>query len=398
MNPFFLVITIFFWLSCGLIVYTHLGYPIVLWLLEAAGMGGKAGERKRRPVGRFPAGFGKEESDEHATLPTVSLIIAAYNEDTVIEAKVKNALALEYPRDLLQIIVASDGSTDLTVSQAKEAGADLVLELPRSGKVSVQNAAAEKATGQILAFSDANSEWKPNALAELVSPFVDPSVAYVCGQVRFVGPDGGNLEGAYWHYEMKVRELESGLAGVTAGNGAIYAVRASAYIPLKPSGSHDLSFPFAFAKQGMSSLYRPKAAATEKMVPSLDGELSRKRRMMVGLWDIIFGEGMLDLRGYRPAYVFELFSHRVLRYASPVLHLVALVTNLILLGQHEIYTWTLVLQLVLLLAAVLGRWVPVLPLRIARYYVETTLSIALGFWDRWRGGPPGYWEKAEGTR
>ena len=174
---------------------------------------------------------------------------------------------------------------------------------------------------------------------------------------------------------MKVRELESGLAGVTAGNGAIYAVRASAYIPLKPSGSHDLSFPFAFAKKGMSSLYRPKAAATEKMVPSLDGELSRKRRMMVGLWDIIFGEGMLDLRGYRPAYVFELFSHRVLRYASPVLHLVALVTNLIL-----------------------GRWVPVLPLRIARYYVETTLSIALGFWDRWRGGPPGYWEKAEGTR
>lgn len=398
MNPFFLVITIFFWLSCGLIVYTHLGYPIVLWLLEAAGMGGKAGERKRRPVGRFPAGFGKEESDEHATLPTVSLIIAAYNEDTVIEAKVKNALALEYPRDLLQIIVASDGSTDLTVSQAKEAGADLVLELPRSGKVSVQNAAAEKATGQILAFSDANSEWKPNALAELVSPFVDPSVAYVCGQVRFVGPDGGNLEGAYWHYEMKVRELESGLAGVTAGNGAIYAVRASAYIPLNPSGSHDLSFPFAFAKKGMSSLYRPKAAATEKMVPSLDGELSRKRRMMVGLWDIIFGEGMLDLRGYRPAYIFELFSHRVLRYASPALHLVALVTNLILLGQHEIYTWTLVLQLALLLAAVLGRWIPVLPLRIARYYVETTLSIALGFWDRWRGGPPGYWEKAEGTR
>ena len=398
MNPFFLVITIFFWLSCGLIVYTHLGYPVLLWFLEAAGMGGKAGERTRRPVGRFPAGFGKEESDEHATLPTVSLIIAAYNEDTVIEAKVKNALALEYPRDLLQIIVASDGSTDLTVSQAKEAGADLVLELPRSGKVSVQNAAAEKATGQILAFSDANSEWKPNALAELVSPFVDPSVAYVCGQVRFVGPDGGNLEGAYWHYEMKVRELESGLAGVTAGNGAIYAVRASSYIPLKPSGSHDLSFPFAFAKKGMSSLYRPKAAATEKMVPSLDGELSRKRRMMVGLWDIIFGEGMLDLRGYRPAYIFELFSHRVLRYASPALHLVALVTNLILLGQHEIYTWTLVLQIALLLAAVLGRWIPVLPLRIARYYVETTLSIALGFWDRWRGGPPGYWEKAEGTR
>ena len=119
---------------------------------------------------------------------------------------------------------------------------------------------------------------------------------------------------------------------------------------------------------------------------------------MVGLWDIIFGEGMLDLRGYRPTYVFELFSHRVLRYASPVLHLVAVFFFFNDTATTEIYTWTLVLQLVLLLAAVLGRWVPVLPLRIARYYVETTLSIALGFWDRWRGGPPGYWEKAEGTR
>ena len=398
MNPFFVLMAIFFWLSCGLIVYTHIGYPIVLWLLGAAGKGGRAGERERRPVGRFPSGFGKPDSDEHATLPTISLIIAAYNEEMVIKAKVENALALEYPRDLLQIIVASDGSSDTTVAVAKEAGADLVLELPRSGKVAVQNAAAEKATGQILAFSDANSEWEPSALQELIAPFVDPKVGYVCGQVRFIGPDGGNLEGAYWHYEMKVRELESGLAGVTAGNGAIYAVRSSAYIPLKPSGSHDLSFPFALAKNGFSSLYRPKAAATEKMVPSLDGELSRKRRMMIGLWDIVVGEGMLDLRGYRPAYIFELFSHRVLRYASPFLHLVAMITNLILLGQGRIYIFTLVLQVALILGAVLGRWVPVLPLRIARYYVETTLSIVLGLWDRWRGGPPGVWEKAEGTR
>jgi len=398
MNFIWIYVELVFWLSCALLFYTHFGYPIVLFVLEAFGRGGHAGERKRKRMGRFSAGSGAEDSDEIVTPPKISLIIAAYNEELVIEDKVRNALALEYPRELLEIIVASDGSTDLTTKLAREAGADVVLELPRSGKVAVQNAAAEKATGEILAFSDANSEWQPGALAQLVEPFADPGVGYVCGQVRFIGPDGGNLEGAYWHYEMKVRELESGLAGVTAGNGAIYAVRATAYIPLKPSGSHDLSFPFALAKNGFSSLYRPKAAATEKMVPSLDGELNRKRRMMVGLWDIVVGEGMLDVRGYGPAYMFELFSHRVLRYLSPAIHLVALVTNIALIGQGRIYVLTLVLQLGLILAAILGRWIPLLPFRVARYYVEVTISIPLGLWDRWRGGPPGYWEKAEGTR
>jgi hypothetical protein len=197
---------------------------------------------------------------------------------------------------------------------------------------------------------------------------------------------------------MKVRELESGLAGVTAGNGAIYAVRAERYIPLKPSGSHDLSFPFALAKQGSYSLYRPKAEAEEKVVPSLEGELARKRRMMVGLWDIVVGEGMTDIRGYSPAYFFEIASHRFLRYLSPVVHLVAFGTSIALLGEGWIYQAALVIQLLVIAAAVIGRWVPLLPFRICRYYLLVTFSIALGFWDRWRGGPPGYWEKAEGTR
>ncbi|MBK5232091.1 MAG: glycosyltransferase [Thermoleophilia bacterium] len=392
-----LVVAILFWLSCGLIVYTHFGYPIALWMLEAFGLGSGAGHLRGRRVGSFPSLVKDVDTDE-SQLPVVTLIIAAYNEEAVIEAKVKNALELEYPRELLEIIVASDGSTDTTVAIAKEAGADQVLDLPRRGKVAVQNAAAAAARGQILAFSDANSEWKPDALAELLEPFRDDRVGYVCGQVRFVGPDGGNLEGAYWRFEMKVRELESELAGVTAGNGGIYAVRAAEYLPLDPSGSHDLSFPFALAKRGFSSLYRPRASAKEKMVPSMEGELSRKRRMMIGLYDIVVGEGMIDPRGYSPVYLFEIASHRLLRYATPFLHVIALVTNLALLGSGWIYPWTLAFQLLLLLAAVLGRWVPLLPFRVARYYVMVTASIALGLWDRWRKGPPGYWEKAEGTR
>ncbi|HEX2265644.1 MAG TPA: glycosyltransferase family 2 protein [Solirubrobacterales bacterium] len=331
-------------------------------------------------------------------LPTVSLIVPAYDEEDVIADKVANALALDYPRERLQVVVASDGSSDATAERARAAGADLVLELPPGGKVAALNAGAEQATGEILAFSDANSVWAPDALKQLVAPFADPRVGYVCGQVRFLDTGGNNMEGAYWRYEMAVREMESALGGVTAGNGAIYAVRRDAYIPLAPSGSHDLSFPFAFAKRGLRSLYAPAARAEEKMVPTLEGEFARKRRMMVGLWDIVVGEGMLSPRGYPPLFAFEILSHRVLRYLSPLLHLVALLANAFLLDDGRLYVATFALQLALIAAALLGRFLPLAPLRIARYYAMTTASIAAGLWDRWRRGASGRWEKAEGTR
>jgi cellulose synthase/poly-beta-1,6-N-acetylglucosamine synthase-like glycosyltransferase len=370
-----------FWISAALIVYTHLGYPLLLRLLVAL----------RRP----PSSPAAPADDE---LPRVSLIVAAYDEEEVIEAKVANALALDYPRDLLELIVASDGSYDATVERARAAGADLVLELPRGGKLVAQNAAAEQASGEILAFSDANSAWRANALRQLVAPFADPEVAYACGQVRFLDADGDNLEGAYWRYEMAVREMESSLAGITAGNGAIYAVRADDYLPLDPSGSHDLSFPFALAKRGRRSLYVPAARAEEKMVPTMEGEFARKRRMMVGIWDIVVGERMISPRGYSSLYALELFSHRLLRYLTPFLHLLAFLTNLALLGSGSVYVVTYAIQVAAIAAGLLGGSFPVGPLRIARYYWLTTLSIAAGLWDRFRQGPPAAWEKAPGTR
>lgn len=370
-----------FWICAGLIAYTHVGYPLLLRALVAL----------RQPAaGR--AELGAED------LPVVTLIVAAYDEEESIAAKVANALALDYPRDRLEIVVASDGSTDATVERARAAGADLVLDLPRGGKIAAQNAAAERASGEVLAFSDANSTWAADSLRRLVEPLADPSVAYVCGQVRFVAAAGDNPEGAYWRYEMAVREMESALAGVTAGNGAIYAVRREAFVPLSPAGSHDLSFPFLLAKRGLRSVYAPAAGAEEKLVPSLEGELARKRRMMVGLWDIVVGEGMLNPRGYPPLYAFEVVSHRLLRYASPFLHLVALAANAALLGQGWIYTVTIAVQLAVVAAALLGRWLGAIPFRVARYYAMTTASILLGLWDRFRKGAPGAWEKAAGTR
>jgi cellulose synthase/poly-beta-1,6-N-acetylglucosamine synthase-like glycosyltransferase len=375
------VLEVVFWICAGLIVFTHLGYPLCLWLLAKL--------RRHTTL---------EHPEPLQELPTVSLIVPAHDEAEVIGARIENALALEYPRDRLQLIVASDGSTDATVEAAREAGADLVLDLPRGGKIAAQNAGVEQATGDILAFSDANSFWHPDALLRLVEPFADESVGYVCGQLRYIDEGGDNLEGLYWRFEMGVRELESGLGGITAGNGGIYALRSDAYLHLPPAASHDLSLPFELEKRGLRSIYASWAVADERMVPTLEGEFARKRRMMIGLWDIVVREGMLSPRGYRPLFAFQIASHRLLRYLTPLLHVVALGVNVALLGEGTIYGITFALQVAVLGAALLGRWVPLAPLRIARYYVLTTASIAAGLWDRARHGSPGAWEKAAGTR
>jgi cellulose synthase/poly-beta-1,6-N-acetylglucosamine synthase-like glycosyltransferase len=374
-----LAVEIAFWASVALLVHTHVTYPIALWALS---------RMRARPAAR----------DSAEELPRVSLIIAAHDEEPVIERKVHNVLALDYPRDRLEVIVASDGSTDATVELARAAGADRVLDLERAGKLAAQNAGVAEAGGDILAFSDANAFWSPAALRRLVEPFADPRVGYVCGQVRFTDDGGRNEEGAYWRYEMAVRELESRLGGVTAGNGGIYATRAGSYLVLDASRSHDLSFPFEMTKRGWRAVYAPDAVAEEKMVPSIEGEFARKRRMMSGLWDIMLADGMLSPRGYAPIYAFEIYSHRALRYASPFLHLVALATNVALLGHGAVYAVTLGLQAALLVAAALGPVLPLRPFRLAYYYVTVTASIAVGLWDRIRGRIPRAWEQAEGTR
>jgi cellulose synthase/poly-beta-1,6-N-acetylglucosamine synthase-like glycosyltransferase len=376
-----MALEIVFWASAGLIVYAHLGYPLLLWALARA--------------------FGDQPPrlDQAGELPAVTLIVPAYDEEEVIERKIANAHALDYPADRLEIVVASDGSGDGTARIARDAGADRVLELPRGGKVAALNQAVRGARGPILAFSDANSYWRPDALRRLIGRFADERVGYVCGQVRFSGGEGGNQEGVYWRYEMAVRSMETRLAGITAGNGAIYAVRREAYVELDPSRGQDIGFPFELTKRGWRAVYEPEAVAEEKMAPTVEGEFRRKRRMMWGLWDVMLKWGMLDPRGYGPGYALEIYSHRLLRYLTPLLHLIAFGTNIALLGDGALYVVTLGLQLALLLGAVVGRFVPALPFRIAYYYVTVTASIAVGLWDRLRAGSvPIGWEKVEGTR
>jgi cellulose synthase/poly-beta-1,6-N-acetylglucosamine synthase-like glycosyltransferase len=386
-----MALEIVFWVALGLIVYAHLGYPLLLRALVAL-FGERVDARARDSATREMAKPGE-------ALPRVTLIVPAHDEELVIERKLANVRALDYPSELLEVIVASDGSSDRTAELARSAGADRVLELPRGGKVAALNAAVREAAGEILAFSDANSYWRPDALRRLVVRFADERVGYACGQVRFDGGEGGNQEGLYWRYEMAVRSMETRLAGITAGNGGIYAVRREAYIELDPSRGQDIGFPFELTKRGWRAVYEPSAVAEEKMAPTVEGEFKRKRRMMWGLWDVMLKWGMLDPRGYGPAYALEIYSHRLLRYLTPWLHLIALCVNLPLLSHGWVYVVTMALQLAFLVAAALGRFIPALPLRIAYYYVTVTASIAVGLWDRLRAGTvPIGWEKVEGTR
>jgi cellulose synthase/poly-beta-1,6-N-acetylglucosamine synthase-like glycosyltransferase len=386
---------VIFWTAAGLIVWTQLGYALLLALLARL-------LPRTRPR-RRPAGAGQPGEP-----PALSLIIAAHDERDVIADKVENALALDYPRERLEVIVACDGCGDDTAVRARQAGADIVLELARGGKIRAQDAAVQRARGEIVAFSDANAAWERDAARELVGAFADPRVGYACGQVRFSrtaasgqpGDAPANQEGLYWRYELALRGLESGLCSITAGNGAIYATRRDAYIVVDPVMGHDLSLPFNMVKRGLRAVYVPSARAHEKMVPSLSGEFARKRRMMSHTWPIVLRGGMLSPRGYPPLYAVMMISHRVLRYCTPGLHAAALAANVALLadGAGALYWVTLALQLALLAAALAAgalRWRPLL---IARYYVLTTASPAAGLWDWLRHGTAPWWDAAEGTR
>jgi cellulose synthase/poly-beta-1,6-N-acetylglucosamine synthase-like glycosyltransferase len=360
-----------FWTSAALLGWAQAGYALAL----------AAARPKVEPP--WPAA-----ADDDA-LPTVSLIVAAHAERDVIAAKVADARALDYPPHKLEVVVACDGSTDGTPQAARRAGADVVLELPRGGKVQAQDAAVRASDADIVAFSDANATWEPDALRALVAPFAaDPAIGYVCGRVAFVNPDGGtNQEGVYWRYEMFLRARESALASVTAGNGAIYATRRDAYVEVDPVMGHDLKFPFTLVRMGWRCVEQPRARATERMVPDVEGEAARKRRMMSHAWAIVLHGGLLDPRGWPIRYTMMIASHRWLRYFGPALHLVALVTA---------PRWLRRVQLLGLAAAFAPtRFKPVL---LARYYILTQGSIATGLLDHLRHGTAAGWDPPEGTR
>jgi cellulose synthase/poly-beta-1,6-N-acetylglucosamine synthase-like glycosyltransferase len=370
-----------FWGSLGALAWTHAGYPLAAAALARL---------RPRPVRR-----------EEIT-PDVTVIIAAHDEEDVIGRRVENLLELDYPADRLQIVVASDGSSDGTDEIVQEISAHSpsvrLLKCERAGKATAQNRAVDASESEIVAFSDANSRWAPDALRRLVRSFADPDVGYVCGQLRLETSDGADQEGLYWRYELWQRESESAIGSITAGNGAIYAVRRSDYLGWDdPRIGHDFGLPFRLAQQGRRSVYEPGAIAWEKPARDLEDEYGRKVRMMTRSWRPLL-DGSLVRTGNR-LYLAELVSHRVLRYGSGVLHLVLLGTSVVLASQGPVYRTALAGQLGVLALALAGRnRLPFPGAGLAYYYLLTTTATVDALVRYLREGSPATWDKAAGTR
>ncbi len=371
-----MILKAIFWASLGGLAWTHVGYPVAAAALRRV---------REREVAK----------DE--ITPSVTLIVPAHDEEDVIGARVENLLELDYPADKLQVVIASDGSTDRTdqIVAAYDNGRVRLLPCERGGKLPALNRAVRESESEILAFGDANATWAPDALRKLVRSFADPDIAYVCGQVRFQRLDGSNKEGVYWRYEMWLRESESALGSITGGNGAIYAVRRSDYVEW-PFG-HDLGFPNLMVQRGRRAVYDPEALAYEKPSRDIEDEYRRKVRMLPWSWRHLF-EGR-SLRGVPPLYLAELLSHRVLRYGSGFLHLALLATSIALVDEGWPYQAALAAQAAWLALAAAGKLkLPVPGAGLAYYYLLMTWATMVALGRYLREGAPLMWEKAEGTR
>jgi len=332
-------------------------------------------------------------------VPSVTVIVPAHDEEEVIERRLDDLLALDYPVDRLEIVVASDASRDRTddIVAAVAAAEPRVrlLQCSRGGKVASLNVAARAATSEILAFSDANTTWAPNALRRLVRSFADDDVGYVCGRLEVARSEGTNRESVYWRYELWLRERESALGSITGGNGAIYAVRREDYV--EDRFGHDVGLPHVMVKRGRRAVYEPEALAFEKPARDLDDEYRRKVRMFVSDWQHLLEGGMLCRVG--PLYAVELVSHRAVRYGSGLLHVALLVANVGLARRGRIYGLALTGQLGFAALALVGRRrARSRVASLAYYYVIVTSATVDSLVRYVRSGAPPVWEKAVGSR
>lgn len=293
---------VIFFVSAGALLYVYAGYPLLLQLLVWL--------RGARPVRRGPA------------LPRVSLVISAYNEESVIARKIRNALALDYPAELLEIVVISDASTDGTdaaVNWFADYRVRLFRQHERRGKTAGLNAAIPTLTGEIVIFSDANAIYEPDAVRNLVRNFADPGVGYVTGEARYLKGNRSTAdvsERAYWNYEIWIKRLETAVGSMVGGDGAIYAIRRSLWQTLPEDAINDFLNPLQIVRAGWRGVYEPEAVCYEDTASGIRREWKRRVRIVSRSWRAVFqARGVLNpfKVGF---FAFCLVSHKVLRWLS----------------------------------------------------------------------------------
>ena len=320
-----------FWGSVAILVYSYAGFGLLVALWGAC---------RRRDVSRQPI------------TPRVSLVVAAYNEAAVIERKIRNTFELDYPRGNVEMIVASDGSDDATESIVLRFVGEGValLALPRRGKIHALDAAVERASGEILVFSDANSMLDPQALRALVRNFADRAVGGVCGNQVYVtgrnGDSSGQGEHLYWSYDKWLKWMESRGGSIVAADGALYAIRRALYrSPESAAVTDDFAISTAVVEQGYRLVYEPEAVAYEHPTGEAGREFSRRVRLMTrGMRGVLLRRRLLDPRRYG-FYALVLFSHKVVRRTAPLCLLALLASSLALAPQSRFYAVAAALQL-----------------------------------------------------
>lgn len=316
----------FFWACFLLVMHTYLLYPAFLFVACAVVQIHRdwqylSTRRDRRSAVPAPD-----------TLPAVCLIISAYNEQAHLPDKLANIRAFDYPRDRLEVIFVSDGSTDGTnaILQAVEDANIRTVFLPqRGGKSNALNHGADQAKHEILVFSDAATLFEAAAVRKLVRHFTDPSVGVVCGALHFhASAESRQTEGVYWTYECMLRLMEARLGATLTASGAIYALRRECYVPLPPDTLvEDLLVPMNARRTGYRVLYDPEATATDFAASTVAGEFTRRVRIATGSFQALRRLAAIRLG---PMTTFAFFSHKVLRWILPLLLIGLLVTSAML--------------------------------------------------------------------
>lgn len=373
-----------FWTLIALVAYVYVGYPLLLAAIRAL--------------------RGPRRAMQADTESSVTLMISAFNEEDVIADKLRNCLELDYPRELLQVFVISDASSDRTDAIASGfagQGIELIRMGERGGKTVGLNEAVKRATGEIVVFSDANAMYRTDALRMLVRNFADPAVGAVVGESTYVDPEleSERSEGLYWRYEVGIKRLESQIGSVVGGDGAIYAIRRRLYAPMPADALSDFVNPLQIVRGGDRCVYEPAARSYERAADNFSKEFRRKVRIVNRAWRATLR--MRDLLNplRHGMYSVMLISHKLLRWMVPVFLLLILVVNAWLISEGPIWQATMLLQLIFYLLAMIGfglrhrRAIPAV-FAVPYYFCLVNVASAIGIIDAFRGQTYTTWTSA----
>ncbi|MEP6946348.1 MAG: glycosyltransferase family 2 protein [Acidobacteriota bacterium] len=379
---------ILFWISTGLLAYVYVGYPLVVFIASVL----------------FPRHVRRETIE-----PTVTVLITAFNEEAAIRQKIENTLAIEYPSVKLEVLVASDGSSDRTESivlEYAERGVRLFRQEGRAGKTVTQNNAVMRATGDVILFSDATTEYDADVLRRLLPAFADETVGCVAGRLVYLDKAGSSVgSGAksYWNYETFLRSAESDACSLIGASGCLYAVRRSAYEAMYPEACSDFLICTALYRKGLRSVFEPDAVCFEHTNSRPADEFNMRVRVIMqtytDLWrnrDMInpFKSGFFSL---------EMISHKWLRYAVPLMLATIFISNALLAYFNDLYDIVFAAQVIFYASAAAG-WIlersgrHIMPLSIPLYFVLANLASVVAFFRFVKGERTTTWEPVRGEQ